>query len=137
MSTHHIEPAIINILRNDLEVSKIVGNRIYVEYAGTKSYPLIVIEKISGTHRYTQDGRLFLASDYFAIKCFSESLKESRQLEEAVVDAVDNYHGLINATEITSVMIEDRSSEIELIQGNDKPIRLRVVEIKINYRDRT
>lgn len=94
-----IQKAIRKLLVNDPAVAAIVGTRVYpihVDGALTPPYIKYLIVSDARIYRTIRPPRI-------QVSCWADDYPTVRQLAEAVIAALDDYHGVIDGVAIESI----------------------------------
>jgi hypothetical protein len=94
-----IQKAIRKLLVNDPAVAAIVGTRVYpIHVDGALTPPYIKYLTVSDARIYRT-----IRPPRMQISCWAEDYPTVRQLAEAVIAALDDYHGVIDGVAIESI----------------------------------
>lgn len=89
------------ILLNDATVSGLVGTRIFrLELPLNCVFPAISYTRVSDPYRQ------FVGAPRIQISCWGESLPDCLDLENAVMDALEGYSGIVNGVTIERIVPE-------------------------------
>jgi len=94
-----IQKAIRKLLVNDPAVAAIVGTRVYpIHVDGALTPPYIKYLTVSDARIYRT-----IRPPRMQISCWADDYPTVRQLAEAVIAALDDYHGVIDGVAIESI----------------------------------
>jgi len=102
-----MEEAIVSRLLNDVPVAALVAARVYAGRRPQGSdYPSVVVNRISGTPIYTDEGETGLAQARLQIDCWGESYASAKYTARAVKDALSAFHGVVNGVTFQNVLLD-------------------------------
>ncbi len=112
-----IEALIQTILTGDATVAALVGTRISpnIIRQGT-AMPAVTYQQISGQRDHTLDGASGFVEGRFQVNCWAKTYAETRELADAVRDALDDY----STGTIQAIHLEDEGDIPTLMGGVDK-----------------
>ncbi|HQD26591.1 MAG TPA: DUF3168 domain-containing protein [Methanoculleus thermophilus] len=94
-----IQKAIRKLLVNDPAVAAIVGTRVYpIHVDGALTPPYIKYLTVSDARIYRT-----IRPPRIQVSCWADDYPTVRQLAEAVIAALDDYHGVIDGVAIESI----------------------------------
>jgi len=116
-----IESALCALLKGSVNITGIVGTRIYPIYIPRgKSVPALTYQQISGVRSHTNSGADNMVPAVFQINCWTKTYAECRELANTVRNAVDDYSGTISSVVIQGIHLQDEDDIPELSGDNEK-----------------
>lgn len=101
--------AIYNLLKDDVAVGQLIGNKIYPTIAPDKvAYPFVTYGELSRRTIDTKDGKIPTDDHNFDIDIFSYEYAKSQSISEAVKAVLDQYSGVVNTVSIKRIRLIDQ-----------------------------
>jgi hypothetical protein len=115
-----IETALYKILADDATVGAICGNRIYPKWIpqGT-AFPAVTYNQLAGERLQVTAGPVGMVDSSFEFTCWASSYLVTRQLADAVRQALDGFASVSDTINIQSIQLEDESDVPSEVAGVD------------------
>jgi len=136
-SGSNINESVFSILSSSVDVSDIVGTRIYPHVIPQNtSLPAIVYSQIAGIRRHTTSGTDNLVPSRWQFTCVTETYAELRALASAIRTTLDNYSGTVGSVVFQCIHFIDENDLTDVLPGTDALRRYsKAIDFYINYNE--
>ncbi len=117
-------PEVMSYLQNDINVSGLVGQRVYEDIPDEGApWPFVIVQQIDSTQDHLLDGTpIGLPKTRVQFDIRAANPKQRRTVSIAIIELLDGFRGWMNSVYIAAAMKENEVNEYEPVRRESRKI---------------